>query len=68
MAYNAMWQHIHAAEEGTQDPRELMRLWAAVLLAVRRSGGNSDTKLDEWDMLAAIIKDIDKLRNLSPRG
>lgn len=64
-AYNAMFQHIYKAEAGGQNPRELMRLWALVLLAIRKSGGNPDTKLDEWDMLTALIKDIDSLRNPS---
>lgn len=62
-AYNAMFQHIYQAETAGQNPRELMRLWASVLLAIRKSGGNPDTKLDEWDMLTATVKDIDALRN-----
>lgn len=65
-AYNAMFQHIYTTEEGQQDPREMMRLWASVLLAIRKSGGNPDTKLLEWDMLSATIKDIDRLKNPPP--
>lgn len=65
-AYNALFEHIYQSEPGGQQPREMMRLWASVLLAVRRSGGNPDTKLDEWDMLTAAIKDIDTLRNAPP--
>jgi len=62
-AHNALWTHIYESETKGQDPRELMRLWASLLLAVRRSVGNADTKLDEWDMLAAQIKDIEALRD-----
>lgn len=61
-AYNALFQHIYKAEVEGQQPREMMFLWASVLLAVRRSGGNPDTNLDEWDMLTALIKDIETLR------
>ncbi len=62
-AYNAMFQHIYRADESEQDPREMMRLWGLVLLAIRRSGANPRSRLDEWDMLAATIKDIDLLRS-----
>lgn len=62
-AHNAMFQHIYKSETEGQNPREMMRLWASVLLAIRRSGGNPDTELDEWDMLTSTIKDIDTLRN-----
>jgi len=61
-AYNAMFQHIYKSETSGQNSRELMRLWASVLLAIRKTGGNPDTKLDEWDMLTATIKDIETLR------
>lgn len=62
-AYNAMFQHIYKSETAGQYPRELMRRWASVLLAIRKGGGNPDTTLDEWDMLTATIKDIETLRN-----
>lgn len=65
-AYNKMFQHIYRSETQGQNPRELMRLWAGVILAIRRSGGNPDTKLDEWDMLSAQIKDIGTLRDPQP--
>ena len=67
-ALNALWTHIYEGEAKGQQPREIMRLWANLLLAVRRSAGNPDTKLEEWDMLAAQIKDIDSLRNPQALG
>lgn len=62
-AYNEMFQHIYKSETEGPNAHELMRLWATVLLAIRKSGGNPDTSLKEWDMLTAQIKDIDTLRN-----
>ena len=60
-AFNAMMQFTYKLNSSPSDPRELMRLWALVLLAIRRSAGNPDTKLHEWDMLASTIKDIEIL-------
>ena len=55
-------QHTYKREVAEkQDPKEMMRLWGSLLLEIRKSLGNRKTKLDEWDMLRAMIKDIDKL-------
>ncbi len=60
-AYNKMIQHAYKAEEtGKQDPKEMMHLWGSLLLEIRKSLGNKNTKLDEWDMLRGMIKDIDR--------
>jgi hypothetical protein len=67
-AYNGMFQHIYKSETQGQNPREMMRLWAALLLAIRKSGGNPDTRLGEWDMLTSTIKDIEPLRNAPQSG
>lgn len=65
-AYNALMQHTYEAEStGKQNPREMMRLWGNLLLEIRKSIGNKKTKLDEFDMLRAMIKDIDKLSSES---
>lgn len=59
-AYNALMKHTYEAEStGRQDPKEMMRLWGSFLLEVRKSLGNRKTKLNEIDMLRAMIKDID---------
>jgi hypothetical protein len=61
-AYNALMKHTYEAEAtGKQDPKEMMRLWGRLLLEIRRSLGNKKTKLNEFDMLRAMIKDIDNL-------
>jgi len=39
----------------------MMRLWGSLLLEIRKSLGNKNTKLNEIDMLRAMIKDIDNL-------
>ncbi|MCK5175996.1 MAG: hypothetical protein KAR47_21555 [Planctomycetes bacterium] len=59
-AYNTMWQHTYKAEQtGNQDSKELIRLWGALLIEIRKSLGNKKTKLKEVDMLRGLIKDID---------
>jgi hypothetical protein len=60
-AYNTLMQHIYNSG-AERSPHETMRLWALVLLAIRRSAGNPDTKLNEWDMLKSTIKDLDALK------
>jgi len=61
-AYNNLMQHMYKAEvTGNQNPKELMCLWGKFLLEIRKSLGNKKTKLDELDMLKAMIKDIDEL-------
>ena len=61
-AYNALMKHTYEAEStGKQHPKQMMRLWGSLLLEIRKSLGNKKTTLDEWDMLRAMIKDIDSL-------
>ena len=61
-AYNALMQHAYKAEStGKQEPKEMMRLWGGLLLEIRKSLGNKKTKLDEFDMLRAMIKDVQNL-------
>jgi len=63
-AYNDLITHVHRAEAaGTQDPKEIMRLWGKLRLEIRKSLGNKNTKLDEYDMLRGMITDIDKLES-----
>lgn len=60
-AYNALMQHTYEAEStGEQNPKEMMRLWGALLLEIRKSLGNKKTKLHDVDMLRGMIKDIDQ--------
>lgn len=61
-AYNNLMKHAYEAESrGNQDPKEMMQLWGKLLLEIRKSLGNKDTKLDELDMLRGMIKDVDRL-------
>jgi len=61
-AYNDLMKHTYEAEKtGTQNPREMMQLWGNLLLGIRRSLGNKKTKLGEFDMLRAMITDIDNI-------
>jgi hypothetical protein len=60
-AYNTLMQHAYKAEEtGDKDPVNILRLWGYLLLEIRRSLGYKSTKLNEWDMLRGMIKDIDE--------
>lgn len=60
-AFNAFVKYGSEAElTGKQDPKEMMRLWATLLLEIRRSLGNKNTKLDELDMLRPFVTDIDR--------
>ena len=54
-------QYTYKSEDSSEkDPKEMMRLWGVLLLEIRKSLGNRRTKLDEWDMLRGMIKDIDE--------
>jgi len=62
-AYNELMRHAYRAEEtGKQNPEQMMRLWGSLLLEIRKSLGHKNTKLDEWDMLRGMIKNIDKFK------
>jgi len=64
-AYNNLMKHTYEAEAtGNQDPKEMMRLWGKLLLEIRKSLGNKKTRLNEIDMLRAMIKDIEKLEHV----
>ena len=57
-------KHTYEAEAtGNQDPEEMMRLWGKHLLEIRKSLGNKKTKLNELDMLRAMIKDMSKIEH-----
>jgi hypothetical protein len=66
-AYNELMQTLyHAPPEGSPKRSEaghdLMRRWGSLLLEVRRDLGNRRTDLDEYEMLAGMITDIETLR------
>lgn len=46
-----------------RNPKKMMTLFGNFLLEIRKSLGNKRTKLDEFDMLRAMIKDIDRLQS-----
>ena len=60
-AYNTLMQYTYKSEDSSEkDPKEMMRLWGSLMLEIRKSLGHTNTKLDEWDMLRGMIKDIYK--------
>lgn len=61
-AYNSLMSHTYKAEAtGKKNPKEIMLLWGSLLLEIRKSLGNKKTKLNDLDMLRAMIKDIDSI-------
>ena len=65
-AYNALLQYGYKGEanENVEQRGEMyLRLWGKLLLEIRKDVGNKDTKLDEFDMLRWLIRDIDKLEH-----
>lgn len=60
-AYNDLMQRFYKGQaDSPQEKLETMRLYAVLLLAIRKSLGNATTPLDEWDMLRHMITDIDE--------
>jgi len=69
-AHNALFQYAYKDDAGeSSELRGLMymRLWGTLLLEIRKDVGNKDTKLDEFDMLRWLIRDIDKLEHTKDR-
>ena len=61
-ANNKLMQYIYQTEStGKINNKKMLKLWGRLLLEIRKSLGNKRTKLDELDMLRAMIKDIDEL-------
>ncbi len=64
LAYNNLMKHTYESEATEKrEPNKMMLLWGKLLLEIRKSLGNKKTKLDELDMLRAMIKDIDRLEH-----
>jgi len=67
-AYNNLLQYFyqHKTDTETQpltEPREMMALLGQFLLEIRRSMGNEDTKLINWDMLEWFLTDARKFKS-----
>lgn len=60
-AYNDLMQYFYHGQPGGGAAYESIRLYGVLLLAIRKSLGNSTTKLDEWDMLRHMVNDLDKV-------
>ena len=63
-AYNEFTNYVYQSESvRSMDSQELMRLWGKLLLEIRKSLGNKHTKLNEFDMLKGMIKDIEQIKS-----
>ena len=60
-ALNDLMQHFYKAGASPQPQadhgRELARLLAGLLLAIRKGAGNDETRLDKWGMLEPFMND-----------
>ncbi|MDY0129372.1 MAG: hypothetical protein RBR63_04190 [Methanosarcina vacuolata] len=63
-AYGNLMQYSFRLENQEIDKNMLIKLYATLLLRIRKDLGNKYTQLNEKDMLAYLIKDIDKLEYL----
>ena len=67
-ANNKYWQHLYKTEQNqnkgiaNEDSFETIRLFGDILVEVRKSLGNNNTKLSSTEMLEFLIKDTSILR------
>lgn len=60
-AFHKILKKASLQKQGEETPpSDMMKLWGGLLLEIRKSLGNKNTRLDEYDMLRSLIKDIDK--------
>lgn len=59
-AYNDFLSYANKYKNIRENNPKLMKLFGVFLLEIRKSLGNKNTKLNEVDILRAMIKDIDK--------
>ena len=71
-ALNDLMQHFYKAGTNPQPSadhsRELAKLLAGLLLAIRKGAGNDDTKLDKWGMLEPFMNDAREQRDRERYG
>ena len=64
LAFNNLMKYTYEAEATEkQDVGKTMCLWGKLLLEIRKSLGNKKTKLNELDMLRAMIKDMSTIEH-----
>ena len=70
-AFNNLYQYFYKNAENSQSTiqsnptdkaKEMMSLIGLLLLEIRKSMGNEETKLNEWDMLEWFITDARKMK------
>jgi len=64
-AYNALMQHFYRSAENSTELADNLKPFVAkigtLILEIRKSMGNEDTQLSNWEMLEWFLKDIHKL-------
>ena len=65
-AYNALMQHFFLNADKPASSEENLKVMAekigTLVLEIRKSMGNEDTKLSHWEMLEWFLKDINQIR------
>jgi len=60
-SFNNLMQYFYNHEK--PDPAKIMSLFGTLLLDIRKSTGNEKTKLNKFEMLEWLIKDIKELKD-----
>ena len=61
LSWNEMWNIIYKTERGESESNNILLAFGNVLLSIRKSLGNTNTTMNNKDMLRWLIKDIDIL-------
>jgi len=62
-AWNTLMRHLYKADPNDNAAGSAsLKLLGHLLLEIRRSIGNQRTRLDDWDMLTWLLKDIESHR------
>ncbi|RPI71515.1 MAG: hypothetical protein EHM38_03755 [Geobacteraceae bacterium] len=65
-AYNALMQHFFLNTDKPASSQENLKIMVekigTLVLEIRKSMGNEDTKLSHWEMLEWFLKDINQIR------
>ncbi len=68
MAYNQLMQFFYHTKENPAEPEihtsQWLHLLGNLLLEIRKSLGNKETKVDEWEMLEWFITDVQNMRKI----
>lgn len=62
-SFNNLFQYIYQQNNWKEDPVVILPFLGKILLEVRKELGNKKTRLDEYQMLECLIRDIRKVKS-----